>query len=405
MTARTSAVRATAAVVLALAAPWPAFGHGDIPHLAMLDARARADAVLVEVLLEPRLFDAWAGRDRADPFTIASDELAFVRAKAGELVASVLVLAVDDTPVALTLGAVAMIEIPHSPGMVTYLRIEARASLARAPRRLGAAWGRWDALLDGSPLEVPASLSGPGGDAVGTLTRAEPELVWHATEAPVPFPRPPPGEPAAIDPARAWSVVAALLLALAPVSLAIAHVARAGPRARRVAACVPLAAAATCGAVAAFHVFGPSRAAPATLPPDEALATAETLVRRIYGAFDETRDEAIYDALGTAVEGRLLERVYADVHGALVLREAGGATCRVAAVEVGARTLDRPERPIAGGYGTTVAWVVRARVAHWGHVHTRDLAYRARIAIRHTPAGWRIAAIETLEAGLAPPPR
>ncbi len=134
------------------------------------------------------------------------------------------------------------------------------------------------------------------------------------------------------------------------------------------------------------------QAARVSCTDEEAAELSRRLLQRVYGAFRERDEDAVYDELADCVRGELLETLYGEVTGGLVLEGQGGARARVEdlaihAVEPGARaSLDRGH----AGFDCRCRWTVSGTVEHWGHIHTRLNSYDAVFAIASGPHGWRM---------------
>jgi uncharacterized membrane protein (Fun14 family) len=116
----------------------------------------------------------------------------------------------------------------------------------------------------------------------------------------------------------------------------------------------------------------------------EAQVILRDLLQGVYKAFDFNKDSDIYDALAHCVDGPLLEQIYKDVHGSLVLddSEGGGAICQVEKVDVTrSELLPEAAGDEADTLRLTCAWTVRGKVSHWGHTHTRANAYEAQYTL------------------------
>jgi hypothetical protein len=128
--------------------------------------------------------------------------------------------------------------------------------------------------------------------------------------------------------------------------------------------------------------------------PDEAEAAAifTDLHRNIYRAFDHDDEGDIYDALSDSVDGRLLDRIYAEVYEALTMRDQGGALSKVHKVDIlRSRVLDAPDaagdRPT---FRVRATWEVLSSLVHEGHEHVRLVEYEGVYAVAHREDGWRI---------------
>lgn len=129
------------------------------------------------------------------------------------------------------------------------------------------------------------------------------------------------------------------------------------------------------------------------LTGEEALQRFRDLHQNIYRAFDYQDDDAIYDTLAQSVSGDLLDEIYSDVYKSLVLRDEGGAVCRV-------RKLDyitcEPTAltPDEKGYAFDCHWRVDGLVQHHGHTHERLNDYEARYLLADSGGAWRITNVE-----------
>ena len=162
---------------------------------------------------------------------------------------------------------------------------------------------------------------------------------------------------------------------------------RIGYRALGLAA-LGMAALAAAGAVA-LHDRGSG-----PRPADEAEATAifAGLHRGIYRAFDHDDEGAIYDALSESVDGRLLDRIYAEVYEALVMRDQGGGLSKDHEVEILESRVLEPGPPLDGrpGFRIRATWEVMSSLVHEGHEHVRVTEYEGVYTVARGEDGWRI---------------
>ena len=111
------------------------------------------------------------------------------------------------------------------------------------------------------------------------------------------------------------------------------------------------------------------------LAPDFTKHTA-TLLQNIYRAYDYGDQSDVYDALAHSVNGPLLDELFLKIQSGLRMQEQGGAIANVQEVRVVSikPALDNPE-------SLDCKWNVTGTVEHWGHIHTRENQYSARIKL------------------------
>jgi hypothetical protein len=124
--------------------------------------------------------------------------------------------------------------------------------------------------------------------------------------------------------------------------------------------------------------------AAATPPNAKAVTThAATLLQNIYRAYDYRDKGEVYDALAHSVTGDLLEELFLKIQSGLRMQEQGGAVARVKRVRITHIEMAAP------GPGARLpvdcTWRVKGTVEHWGHIHTRENEYTARIHLSTTP--------------------
>ncbi len=128
------------------------------------------------------------------------------------------------------------------------------------------------------------------------------------------------------------------------------------------------------------------------------LAIFAPLHENIFRAFDYARESDVYDALARSVDGPLLDTVYNEVYSGLILREEGGALCRVKTLTpIESRVVTPASSRTGGRFTVRARWQVEGVVYHWGHSHTRTSEYLAEYAVEPRPGGWRVVALMPLE--------
>ena len=241
------------------------------------------------------------------------------------------------------------------------------------------------------------------------LSRTEPEYVWHA-EGRATAPQLA-VETAQVETRSTLPTLSIVLLVMAIVCLAVWRQ-RIAPRLIGGG----LAAAALCSWLGGIgFTAAPWRSRLAVPEPSEAVTVFETLHKNIYRAFDYSDEGLIYDTLAQSVDGALLDEIYSDVYESLILRDQGGAVCRVQSVEVlaskflesvaespqtdgmprggkfsGAESLEAVSLDEGEGFRVDCHWRVHGLVRHWGHTHARTNEFEAVYSVAPRGGVWKI---------------
>ena len=138
----------------------------------------------------------------------------------------------------------------------------------------------------------------------------------------------------------------------------------------------------------------PANSAPSN--PKAVTTHAATLLQNIYRAYDYREKSVVYDALAHSVSGDLLEELFLKIQSGLRMQEQGGAVARVKRVRITRIAL---AAPVTGArLPVDCTWRVTGTVEHWGHIHTRENEYTARIHLSTTPEDrGRIVAFEVTD--------
>ena len=125
------------------------------------------------------------------------------------------------------------------------------------------------------------------------------------------------------------------------------------------------------------------------LPLDEKLITthATALLQNIYRAYDYQNESDVYDGLEHSVTGNLLEDLFLKIQSGLRMQEQGGAIARVKRVSIDKIALANKFKQDPHAIDLDATWRVTGTVEHWGHIHTRENEYFARMKISTTPEG------------------
>jgi hypothetical protein len=134
-----------------------------------------------------------------------------------------------------------------------------------------------------------------------------------------------------------------------------------------------------------------------TMPSfSECDTVARALIHQTYVAVNERSEDAVYDTLALSVRGNLLDELYNEIVSGLILEEQGGAKAHVDRVRIqnaGPAAIEALPQGWAR-FDATCAWTARGTVEHWGHIHRRENAYKARLSIASNQQGWRITDIQ-----------
>lgn len=132
----------------------------------------------------------------------------------------------------------------------------------------------------------------------------------------------------------------------------------------------------------------------ATSPPaDQALKIFQALHRHLYRAFDYRKENDVYDSLAYSLDGKLLESVYQEIYGGLILPDGLNTVCRIQEVKI----LNADVLPKATGsqtdpraFSVRCTWQVLGAVYHAGHAHFRTNQYSATYTVAPRDERWKI---------------
>jgi hypothetical protein len=368
----------------------------DGPHLD-LELRIEGERVQLMAQLNLACADELVGSLREDPNHLDAVEVEPLRAALLEHLVGAARVLCNGRPLDLEGSAFHwsppdLERLPYYPRFgvraLTTLRAHLEGDAAAPIRRLDLTWSSFPPdLIAGAvggkplPLTVRARVVALGEHAMHELTPATPGLTWTppADGGRARWIEVPASGSGALGPRLGRPALWIGLLALG------AGLARA--RTRRG---WPLAAA---GALLAGATAWPPQDG---LDAEEAREVFLALHQNLYRAFEDTREEAIYEGLARAVRGGLREEVYEHLQETLTMAEEGGARAEVEdlrhrEVRLLEATVDPPR------FEVEAAWEVDGAVHHFGHFHRRTTAYRARYRAEREADGWRLVAHEPLD--------
>ena len=402
--------------ILLLALPWAtdtavtATHPNDGPD-ADVRIQIKDDRVSLYVAVNLAFVDAVLDHPREDPNLLAEVEAEVLREDLFAFLARETTVEIDGLAVTPVERGFRVTDAP--PDLVPlFPRFGARAlikvqfdlefSAKSPPEAVRLRWGAYppDAVFatpQGTPpIEVVAQLTAEGSDSLVTFTQEAPEHLWTSSGIRLEdrfLAVPDWGEEGA---GRRLPLASGLALACALGLLVAGLRPAAGAALRRMAP--PAVVVLLGGAVLLRDVWAVPLPGVGGPSEDQARAIFQPLHANIYRAFDYTEESDVYDALARSVEGELLDGLYTEIYGSLVLAEAGGAVSRVQSVdllETEVRLLDHATDG-RRRFEVEALWQVEGSVFHWGHAHSRTNEYRARYSVRAGAEGWRIAASQVL---------
>ena len=350
-----------------------------------------------EILVPLVTFEKWLPLDRADPEFITVPEQEAAREKVGEWFRDRNPVAIDGIPVKPVLDRLQFFG----------LDINDFAQNAK-PRRISAYQARlgiilaypakappnrvrftWETFSQSAPFLRSIIYDREKNPTEEFFVEDKPRWEWVREGGP---PKPLSFEAALVnEPPAGMSKISLGLLVAAPViGLALTTLL---PRPGRdwgwLGAIVPLV-----GSVCFWnHPAQLAFAKPKPMEPEAVTDHAARLLQNIYRAYDYREAGDVYDALAHSVTGDLLEETFLKIQNGLRVSEQGGAIARVRKVMI--QDIAVAKAGAAPEIAIDCTWRVQGTVEHWGHIHTRENEYSARLTIRTTPeARGRISGFE-----------
>ncbi|MFB3082956.1 MAG: hypothetical protein ACE1Z4_05805, partial [Gammaproteobacteria bacterium] len=137
--------------------------------------------------------------------------------------------------------------------------------------------------------------------------------------------------------------------------------------------------------------FGASR-----MTNDEGQVILRSLLKNVYRAFDFRDEGDVYDKLAISASGDLLGDLYLQNRKSFRVKQAGGAVARVKKIDVSdVKVQNNPRNTRA--FDLRSRWTAVGTVGHWGHLHTRQNQYEARVTIEPVEGAWKITGLELIE--------
>lgn len=347
-----------------------------------------------EILVPLLTFEKWLPLDRANPEFLGVAEQQVARKKIAEWIRNRNPVEIDGVPVQPVLQRLQFfgLDIRDFAQNAEPRRVsvhQARVGIILAypakspPNRVRVTW---DSFNEAAPFLKSFVFVHDRDPTVEYLVKDQPRWEW-AREGNPPTAHDFKPSTLAVSPARptTW------LLAVPLLALAVyAGMARSA-RSHRVGGA--LVAGACAAAILNFSNAAGPRHQPAS---QQVTQHATTLLQNIYRAFDYNEESDVYDALAHSVTGDLLEELFLKIQSGLRMHEQGGAVAHVKRVRI--VNIKPGEATDDGRLPVDCTWRVTGTVEHWGHIHTRENEYTARLHLGATPKdGGRIVAFEVTD--------
>ena len=349
-----------------------------------------AEELTWELTVSSSIFEDWLSIGAKDLNELEGEALERARDEIEAFVAQWGGVAIDRLPVTGILRSARYETFLDHEIEWGYVQIRMAYATKGMPREVRLVWRNYNGGLGGYFSSVESEITGGDETAYHVFRESEPEVVWHAPrEARV---RTPPALPRVTGPRPLrvpWLTVG--LLGLGALGVLGLRRRRASPRTIGVVAALALGLGLGLSQVALGDVALPWVSGVERPTQAQAEAIFESLLRNIYRAFDFEEEERVYDTLALSVTGDLLDDLYLEIHGSLILQEAGGAVSKVQRVEIQDVVLLPPEADQGPWFAVDATWRVQGKVGHWGHTHVRLNEYRARFTVAQADGGWKIA--------------
>ncbi|MFT7618369.1 MAG: hypothetical protein ACI97A_002012 [Planctomycetota bacterium] len=301
---------------------------------------------------------------------------------------------IDGVVVEPQVGGFKFITVTDHELKIDYVEVDLAFSVKAKPKRLLLTWTEFEIFPDWPMAGVDALFAWDDEQIALGFYPDEPEFMWHAPAkkaVKAVLPVPPPAPPRITLPLVSLACLAGLLF-FVPLS----YFMKLGIKIRW-------------GGIAVLLIFAvglqgqmqrsvrPFWLEAAKLPTEvEAQEIFAVLQQNTYRAFDHKEEGKIYDVLARSIDGPLLERIYGEILESLILRQDGGAICKVRKVEILKCRVEMGDDPETREFSVRAKWRVIGRVGHYGHEHIRAIQYQARYLLREREEGWRISAVEIL---------
>ena len=340
-------------------------------------------------------FDEWLHTSRKEHMNPTPEEVQLHRKALEDWFDKNPLLTVDGVVVDPIIGEMKWKPIhQHDGTIIDYVQSKISFPIKARPKKVVIHWEHYD-LFPSWPMDGIDVLFAWDDEQIAIgLNADEPTYIWHAPKLvskKAILPDPPPPPPRINVPLLSVACLMGLIVFL-PLSFLL----KLSLRVRWIGVLILVMAAAGLKGQN-VRSMRPFWLGDAKLPSEaEARDIFAVLQQNTYRAFDYDDEEKIFDVLARSVDGKLLERLYSEIFEGLVLRQDGGAVCKVRKVEVLSARITLPNDPEVREFKVRAKWRVTGRVGHYGHEHIRVTQYVADYVVAERDDGWRIAGVKVL---------
>ena len=353
-----------------------------------------------EVLIRARELQDWADLGLDKDAVIGIEEQSTVKERAGAFFVTRNPLSIDGKAAApvssrvefldISLTGLQVIEDPKPLDLSTAIvGVILSYPVKHLPKQAAVQWD----LFNERAERVPATAIDPAGPLASYIEADDPNFEWRNHLLKYQEPK---VEPVTLNSGGSVSIsllsVMFMVLALAATVLAVRPW-RGSRTLWAVTAGLNIAAAVLLVRVAAVDVQLPLAG-----PPDETASAqiVTAVLTNVNHAFLENQPDKLRRALGVVVAEDKLGDVEPELRRALAVKITGGGIARVD--KIGDLTVkDVAALNGAAGFSSLAEWSARATAGHWGHVHRRDIRFRALIEMVRTEGAWKLAGLTVVD--------
>lgn len=373
--------------------------HHSSPVMSFLYVEARE--VRLEALIRVRDLQGWTDLGLDDDGTITPAEQEQVKERVTRFFAKRNPMKIDGAPVKPVAARAAFLSISLTGVQVVEEAKDLDLSTAivgvilsyrvrQLPQHVSVQWELFNERIQ----RIPATSIDPAGPLLGFADVNDPTIEWRNYLRKYKEPK---VTPVIIDDGYTIGVpvvsVGLIVLALIAGGLAVGG----GGRARWLwtgAAVAGIVAAVALHRSAVVDMANPL----AGRPSDE---TAEVIARQVLDnvndALQEREPAALQTALDIVVSEAARKEVETELARALKIKVAGGGVARVDTI-ADLALKDITALDGQSGFRSLATWTARARAGHWGHVHRRQIGFRALMELVRADGAWKLAGLTVVEA-------